>query len=401
MRGTRMMRVCFIVDSGTDVRLAEALAQRTSMRLIARRLPNGRHISQATSHPVDDEVGPAGHLAFAWFAFRRLLALRRDVDVVIVQGYGPTAAFANIAGWLIGCSVLMLVCSPVEAYYRCRKLGQSGRPFRRAEYVAIRFFGFLNAWVGHGYIVLSPYLASVVRAYGTRRPIAVIPVYGIDRELFRPAAEPKDAIRRRTGLPLDAPIVFFSSRVAPEKDAETVLRAVGLLADAGRPVFLLHRSGGHRELAALAEKLGVQQHVIAEDAVPPFEQLADLYRASDVCVQSSREEGLGFSPLEALACGVPVIATAVGGLNDTIRNGDTGWQVPPGDAEALAAAVIQVLDDPKESARRTARGADQVARLYDSRIVFNELLNLLVRTSGRAPKTSKAAVEQSAASEGS
>jgi len=393
-----MTRLCFIVDSGTDVRLAEALARRTSMRLIARRLANGRHISQATSQPVDVEVGPAGHLAFAVFAFRRLLALRRDLDVVIVQGYGPTAAFANIAGWLTGCWVLMLVCSPVEAYYQCRKLGQSGRPFRRAEYLAIRMFGFLNAWLGHGYVVLSPYLASVVRAYRTTRPIAVIPVYGVDRELFRPALESKDVIRRRLGLPVDAPIVFFSSRVAPEKDAETVLRAVGLLADAGRPVFLLHRSGGHREFTTLAETMGVRQHVIAEDAVPPFEQLADLYRASDVCVQSSREEGLGFSPLEALACGVPVIATAVGGLNDTIRSGDTGWQVPPGDAETLAAAVIQVLDDPEESARRTARGAEQVARIYDSRIVFNELVSLLGRTSGRA---AKAAVEQSATSGGS
>jgi glycosyltransferase involved in cell wall biosynthesis len=267
------------------------------------------------------------------------------------------------------------------------------------EYFAIRVFSVLNAWIGQGYVVLSPYLASVIRGHGARQPIDIIPVYGIDREIFRPSAESKETIRRRLGLPDDRPIVFFSSRVAPEKDAETVLRAVGTLADRGRAVHLLHLSGGHREFLSLAKTLGVDRHVIAADAVAPFAALADHYCASDVCVQSSLEEGLGFSPLEALACGVPVVATAVGGLNDTIRSGDTGWQVPPGDAEALAAAVIQILDDPNESGRRTAKGAEQVAQRYDAGIVNNQLLNLLARASGRAP--SKATVERSVTSEGS
>ena len=375
-------RICFVVDSGTDVRLAEALAERTTLRILARRLGSGREISQPTRQPLELEVGPAGHLGFGWFALRRLLALRRSIDVVVVQGDGPTAACANLAGRLTGRPVLMLICSPVEAYYRCRRAPNSGRPFNYIEYGAIRLFSVLNAWLGHGYVVLSPYLASVVRAHGVTKPVDVIPVYGVDRDIFRPSTESKQLVRARLGLPDDGPVVFFSSRVAPEKDAETVLRAVGILARDGRPVRLLHLSGGHRELLDLAVSLGVEAHVIAGDAVAPFGALADYYRASDVCVQSSREEGLGFSPLEALACGVPVVATAVGGLNDTIRDGETGWQVPVGDAASLARAIADILDNPGEAARRTAAGAERVERGYDRQLVFDALIERLSVAAG-------------------
>lgn len=372
-------RVLFVVDSGTDVRLVEALAERTKLHILARRLPAGREISQTSRERVVLELGPAGHAAFAWFAVTRLIALAGQIDVVVVQGYGPTAACVNVAGRLRRRTVLMLVCSPVEAYYRCRRVANSGRPFRHVEYLAIRVFSTFNAWFGQGYVVLSPYLASVVRAHGATKPIDVIPVYGVDRRIFHPSTESRVQLRRRLNLPEDGHVVFFSSRVAPEKDAETVLRAVKTLGEQGRPVRLLHLSGGYREFAALAASAGIGHLVIARDAVPPFSQLADYYRASDICVQASREEGLGFSPLEALACGVPVVASAVGGLNDTIREGETGWQVPVGDADALARAISHVLEDPLEAERRTREGAQRVDRAYERRLVFDAFVERLSR----------------------
>lgn len=385
-------RVCFVVDSGTDVRLADGLADRTRLRILAREIPGGRVISQRTRHEIDLEVGPAGHVAFAAFAARRLFGLRRDHDVVLVQGHGPTAAIVNLVSRITRRPALMLVCSPVEAYYRCRRRPGSGRPFRRVEYAAIRAFSALNAVLGQGYVVLSPYLASVVPARGGRQRVDVIPVYGVDTEVFRPATEPKAAIRERLGLPQADSIVFFSSRVAPEKDAASVLDAVRQLAAGGRPVRLLHMSGGHREFAALAAQRGIGDLVIAGDALPPFGELADHYRAADVTVQASREEGLGFSPLESLACGVPVVASAVGGLTDTIRDGDTGWQVPVGDASAMARAIADVLDHPDEAARRTARGAALVDRLYRRDVVFDGLMRRLTALAP-APAAPPVAVE--------
>ena len=64
-------RLLFVVDSGTDVRLADGLAGSTSLRILARGLPSGREISQPSRQHLDVEVGPSGHAAFALFAFRR------------------------------------------------------------------------------------------------------------------------------------------------------------------------------------------------------------------------------------------------------------------------------------------------------------------------------------------
>jgi glycosyltransferase involved in cell wall biosynthesis len=272
----------------------------------------------------------------------------------------------------------MLVCSPGEAYYECRRTNpQPGKPFRRWELEGQRVVGRLNARVGTRYIVLSQHLADVVRGHGWSGPVDVVPIYGVDTNRFRPASVPRDTIRRELRLPESGSILFFSSRVAPEKDSEAVLRAVRKLLDAGRDLWLLHRSGGFAGFLRDAERFGVRDRVIAADAVHPHRELPLMYEASDVCVQASRAEGLGFSPLEALACGVPVIATNVGGLRETIRDGDTGWSYPMGDADALARCIQAALDDPAEAARRAANGREMVVREYDERKVFEHLLELV------------------------
>jgi glycosyltransferase involved in cell wall biosynthesis len=366
----------FIVESGTDVRLVDELARRWRLTVVARRVVGGREISQPTTAAFDNRTGPASFTRFAARAAISLLSERHTIGLVLVQGYGVAALAANLAGRLARVPVVMLVCSPTEAYYRCRLSG-SGRPFRRAEWTAIRALAWLNARVGQQYIVLSPYLASTVRAHGTTRPVDIVPVYGVDTRLFAPSPEPRAAVRRRLGLPVDPALVFFSSRIAPEKDPDTLLAAVAALRRDGRDVRILHRSGGHVEFARRASDHGLHGAVVSGPALPPGQELVEHYRASDVCVQASREEGLGFSPLESLACGVPVVAAATGGLRDTILEGRTGWTYPPGDAHALAHALAQVLDDPQEARHRTERGRALVVSEYDQDVVFGRLETVL------------------------
>src|SRR5690606_28478257 len=185
--GTGMsLRLLFVVESGTDVRLVEGLSERAQLHLLARRIRGGREISQPTQARFDAEIGPAGLLPFAGFVLRRIWSLRSRIDVVIVQGYGLAAAAANLAGRLAGLPVVMLVCSPVDAFYRCSRFPDSGRPYRAVEYAALSALAGLNARIGQRYVALSPYLASVIRAHGTGRPIDVIPVYGVDTPAFTP-----------------------------------------------------------------------------------------------------------------------------------------------------------------------------------------------------------------------
>jgi hypothetical protein len=363
-------RVCFIVESGTDVRLVEGLATRVALQVLARDIPGGRAISQPTACPVS--IASSGRLAFAWRAFTTIL--RSSPDAVLVQGQGVAALAANVAAGMKRVPCWMLICSPAAEYYEARR--SAGQSFSRATLGVIRLLGRINGSVGQGYVVLSQHLRDVVRQYDARHPVHIIPVYGVDLAHFRPAVDRAQA-RAARGLPAAGAIIFNSSRVAPEKDVLTLIDAFKVLLAEGRDVYLLNRSGGFREFLAAARRAGIGQRVIATDAADPRRELPLDYASADVCVQASRAEGLGFSVLEALACGTPVVATAVGGLVETVKDGETGWTVPPGNCAALASALREALDHPGEARRRAAAGRTIVQSHYGSTAAFDALAALL------------------------
>jgi glycosyltransferase involved in cell wall biosynthesis len=371
-------RLCFVVESGTDVRLVDELARRFDLTVLARRIPRGLPISQTPDQALELEVGPTSRTGFARLVLRRLISGQR-FDAVLVQGYALAALAANLAARLGRAKTFMLVCSPVELYYRCRAKNRvSDKEFRRWELFGLSGLARVNARLARHYIVLSQHLAEVVRSHGTNAQIDVIPVYGVDLDIFHPTTEPPAAIRERLGLPMGGKIIFFSSRVAPEKDSKTLLLALKALLRDGRQLWLLHRSGQYRRFLQEAERFGVAERVIATDARHPLKGLALDYQASDLCVQASREEGLGFSPLEALACGVPVVAAAVGGLRETIVDGETGWTYPVADEIGLARSIVAAFDHPAEARRRTETGRKLVAERFERRRVFDRLETLLL-----------------------
>src|SRR5262249_21761561 len=94
----------------------------------------------------------------------------------------------------------------------------------------------------------------------------------------------------------------------------------------------------------LTHELGLAEHVHFVGRVED-ERLLDYYAAADVFVLPSSSEAQGIVALEAMACGLPVVATAVGGLLGTIDDGETGLLVPPGDVDALATALVGLLRD--------------------------------------------------------
>ena len=370
--------LCFITETGTDVRLVEGLAEKFNLTLVSRQVKNGVAISQPTAVQFTAIEGPASRFQFAQFVWKYLKQQREQFDYVMVQGYGVAAVAANLASRFTGTPTAMLVCSPIEAYYSCRRAySMPDKPFRGYELRSFQAIARLNATIGQQYLVLSQYLAEVVRSHGTQKPVSIIPVYGVDTNLFVPPSEPKAELKARRGLPTTGSLIFFSSRIAPEKDSETLLLALQRLLKEGRDLWLLHRSGGYQSFIKEAERYGIAERVIATDAVHPHQQLPLDYQACDLCVQSSRQEGLGFSPLEALACGVPVIASAVGGLRETVIDGQTGWTYPVGDSDALAKCIEAALDNPDEAARRTSTGRDLVCKKYDQGIVFGQLLDVM------------------------
>lgn len=370
--------LCFILETGTDVRLVEGLAEKFNLTVVGRQGEKGVMISHPPTVPLTAIAGPASRGKFALFLWKYLRQQREQFDCIIVQAYGMSALVANLASRLTNTPTAMLVCSPVEAYYFCRRAHpMPNKPFQWHRIVSLQAIARINAAIGQRYIVLSQYLADVVRSHGSHKLVEIIPIYGIDTNIFALPSEPKTEIKARIGLPTTGSLIFFSSRIAPEKDSETLLIALQQLLSKGRNLWLLHRSGGYQTFIKEAERYGVAERVIATDAVHPHKQLPLDYQACDLCVQSSRQEGLGFSPLEALACGVPVVATAVGGLKETIIDGQTGWTYPVGNSAALAKAIEDILDNPVEAAQRTSMGRDLVCSKYERHIVFEQLLKMV------------------------
>ncbi len=353
------------------MRLVEGLVELFDLEVISRQIPGGVEVNRTPRVAVRFDVGPAARTKFAFWLVRQLVTRHARFDLIVVQGYSIASLGCNVVGRLFRRPVAMLVCSPAELYYRCRK-GAPGLAdhYRLHKDLGLRVLARLNSWLGQRYFVLGRHLSDVVRSHGFARPVEITPVYGVDSRVYRPSSRDRHALRVELGLPTKGSIILFSSRIAPEKDTETLLRAVKVLWNEGVELLVVNRSGGFRELEALSAEIGIRQLVNASGPLNPLNELATLYQASTVCVQASREEGLGFSPLEALACGTPVIAASVGGLQETIVDGETGWTYPRGDVNGLASALRAVLANPNEANRRTARGQAMVLERYERAKVF-------------------------------
>lgn len=196
------------------------------------------------------------------------------------------------------------------------------------------------------------------------RRIEVVPP-GVEHAFFSPGD--RAGARKALGLG-DHPVLLFVGRIQPLKGLPV---AVGALAALRRPDAELVVVGGPsgaegdaelQAVLALADHLGVR-HQIRFVPPQPHHLLSTYYRASDVVLVPSRSESFGLVALEAAACGIPVVAAAVGGLRTLIDHGSTGWLIEGRDPDAFAAAVRSLLVDPAGAARMGADAARR-ARSY-------------------------------------
>jgi glycosyltransferase involved in cell wall biosynthesis len=194
--------------------------------------------------------------------------------------------------------------------------------------------------------------------------IVVIPC-GFASEDFWPIA-PRFA-RRALGLPSDVPVLLSVGRLVPRKGVDNVIRALGVLVRRlGLPAELLV-VGGNSDIAdaALTPEIGRLRAVAAEAGVADRvtftgrrsrELLKLYYSAADVFVTTPWYEPFGMTPIEAMACGTPVVGARVGGIKYSVLDGSTGYLVPPNDPVALAERLDEIC-----SSRRLAERLSSVA----------------------------------------
>ena len=223
---------------------------------------------------------------------------------------------------------------------------------------------------------------ELIRLGAGNHELTVIPC-GVDVNLFTPAGarEARRAGRRR---------LLYVGRLVERKGIGNVISALAALPDAelivvgGPDRAELARDREAQRLTSLAREHGVEDRVELRGRLER-EQLPPLMRSADVLVSVPWYEPFGITPLEAMACGVPVVASAVGGLIDTVVDGRTGVHVPPRDPERLGAELAGLLADPERLAAYGRAGLQRVRRLYEWDRIAGATLDVYARLArGRA-----------------
>lgn len=307
--------------------------------------PGGRELQDvAAGMNIECRLLPAGRwqLPAVW---RGLLQLQRTWHPDVVCAHGYKAGFY----------VLLL-----KLRHGCRFVGFS-RGWT-SESLTIHLYSLLDRIVIRFADIVVAVSRSqqqrLLRAWVPRRKIRVV-----ENAVTIPrnggAHDPRTSIRQELGLPSDARIVLAAGRLSPEKGYDDLLRAFdGVFREFPRAHLLLAGSGGlEHALRAMAENLAATANV---HFLGFRRDVHNLFRQADVFVLSSLSEGLPNVVLEAMALGVPVAATQVGGLPEVIDHERTGLLVPPRAVTDLAEAVLRYLRDPSFARQIAVRARQDV-----------------------------------------
>lgn len=306
---------------------------------------------RAAGYPV--WVLPAGLRGFS-----ALAGIIRANGVSLVHTHGVRGnLFGRVAARLAGVSaVVTTVHSHLALDYPDRR--------KRLFYQALEA---LTCPIVGRYIVVSQALQQVLAGQGVdARRISVIP-NGVDTDVFRPVPDAPRRLREELGLSPGTRLVGMVARLHPVKGHELFIRAAAVLvrqAAGGPPVRFLIVGGGEpsyrRQLEELSQGLGLGASLLF---LGEREDVPEVLSGLDVAVVPSRFEGFSLAAIEAMACGVPVVAAAVGALPEIVSDGVNGLLARPGDCADLADRISALLSDGGLAARVAGQGL-ATARAY-------------------------------------
>lgn len=312
---------------------------------------------------------PLADLRAFWEIYR---ICRRDKFDLVHTNSSKAGILGRWAAWLAGCR--RLVHTPHGHVFTGYYGPALSRVFVFTERLTAKITDTIITLTAKG---IEDHLAWRV---APREKFVAVPS-GIELEHFSPGHDGERlAARSALGLPRDGLIVGSVGRLDKVKGYDQLIEASVVVLQ-NRPDAWFAVAGDGEERKALAEqacRLGVAHRW---RFLGWQENLNQVYRAFDLSVLPSRNEGMGRTAVEAMACGLPVVATAVGGLPSVIENGVNGLLVPPESPLALADSILRLLED--EDARREmgAAGPTRARKLFSKEImlegierIYNRLL---------------------------
>jgi glycosyltransferase involved in cell wall biosynthesis len=202
----------------------------------------------------------------------------------------------------------------------------------------------------------------------------------IDMHQFRaPQPGDREAVLAALSLPASTIVCTFVGRLSLEKGAMDLVEAWKRARRDGAILLMVGPDmDGHAWNVGPRARVFVRAEGLESSVrfLGPMRDPAPILRASDLFVQPSHFEAQGLSAVEALACGVPVVASSVGGLLDFMKDGENGVLVPPQDPGALADALSRLIGDAATRRRLAAATRASVEREYDEQVVFGRFAAL-------------------------
>jgi len=282
-------------------------------------------------------------------AFAALYRLTRSIRPDLVHTHTSKAGIVGrAAAWLARAPAI--VHSPhghiFYGYYGPTKT----RIFITLERLAARLCDRVTTLTDLGARDHVKFRIATADRFATIRP-------GVDVGQFLNGARRRDPVRTQLGVKRDELLVCWVGRLVPIKDCATFVRACAEVARSqSRVRFIIAGDGELRsQLEAQADRLRVPVQFLGSRSDVP-----DLMAASDLFVLSSTNEGFGRVLVEAMASGLPIVATKVGGVPEVVEHGRSGLVVPPGDSSAMADAMRRLLSDDTLRAAFRQRGLERV-----------------------------------------
>ena len=238
---------------------------------------------------------------------------------------------------------------------------------------------------GERTIAVSDYVRRhILENYSGVDPERIVRIYrGAETDVFSPDAGPReDAEAKKTkqyGFEKDRPVITIPGRLTRLKGQEVFFEALSMMRNRRFGVLVLGSDQGRVEysdhLRTIAGKLSDETRVVFRDHTS---QMQVVYALSDIVVNASTQpESFGRTITEAQASGCLVLATAHGGACETVKDGETGFLVPPGDAKAMAAKLDEMLEMSEEAkARMRAAAVESVRSNFSTARMCEETLAL-------------------------
>jgi glycosyltransferase involved in cell wall biosynthesis len=326
----------------------------------SKNLPEYEKIGAVNVYRVGNSFGlrsfllPKNFLPIAVF-FKACQLIRRYGSYDIIHAYQASQAAGG--GWLLRWKyphVPFIVTV------------QEGKELNKQSLLT-KFFRYLIFRKVDMVTVISDYLAKYVRSQNPKIPVSVIP-NGVDLDKFKPISG------------FDENVVITVSRLVPKNGVKDLVKAMAIVKkDVGDTKLVIVGSGPlEKEIRQLIKDLDIDDRVIMVGS-QSLENVADYLSKAKVFVRPSLSEGLGTAFLEAMAVGLPIIGTPVGGIPDFLKDGETGLFCKIGDSGDIADKIIKLLENPELRNKLVNNGRKLVEEKYSWDLIASKFKDIYAR----------------------